>query len=251
MTDQEIKKALTTYTQEASEQENAVKIQLMRQLPDQAKKPAWMPKVAAVTAVMAVVTMFFAFTPPGEACTQYVYANIIQKVFVPKEIKMNLEGIEEDVPHNPYDKPAATSELAGYVIYIDEANYSLQEENGVDVIRAHDQLSQDLPECKMEIRQIPSCSPQQAASEDLAMFAGTPGTEFLLGQKVLTEADSKLSIHVRFGPSKWDTKCVSKYYVDNQKGGVFVISLQYFLEAEEGHGERFLTALGTFEVLPD
>jgi hypothetical protein len=43
---------------------------------------------------------------------------------------------------------------------------------------------------------------------------------------------------------------VKIYLVDNTDGGTFVITLKYFIEAEEGHGSRMDAMLREFTVVP-
>jgi len=51
------------------------------------------------------------------------------------------------------------------------------------------------------------------------------------------------------GATKWNDPVSKYYFVDNTKGGTFVIKQQLFLEAAEGHGVRFDNMVKEFKIV--
>ena len=49
---------------------------------------------------------------------------------------------------------------------------------------------------------------------------------------------------------QWDDAVMKVYVLDNTAGGVFVVKMRYFTEAEEGHGARLEAMLNGFEIIP-
>lgn len=50
------------------------------------------------------------------------------------------------------------------------------------------------------------------------------------------------------GGKAWNDEVIRYYVFDNKHGGSFVVKQQYFLEAEEGHGDRFRQILKEFHI---
>lgn len=281
MTDQEIKKAFTIFTQETADKQKNVKDRIMEQLPHKVKRPVWMYKTAVAAAVVVLVFTFFAYTPPGVAYADYIYKNVIQKFFPPKEIKLRIEGMKEESTHSPHGTVSEQRGLSSYVIYFDESIYAMSKANGVDVISplnigsytreeilkdmghlwkglSQSQINQKikdemarrkrirdkLPDCKMEIKQIAGITPGKAAEEELKKLKKIYSNVSKIEEAKVIKG---LTIHAASG-AKWDSPIMDRYIVDNQKGGVFMITIQTYLEASEGHGARLHKALSTFKV---
>lgn len=141
-----------------------------------------------------------------------------------------------------------------FLIYVNEEQFTVQEENGLYSIRSTHPLPEDFPECGMEIAHFSGTSPDQAksaaenalkenypeiSSEEPA--AVLPGSLYLrAGERLEQDAEE---------PEFWKAKQAEFWFVDDGQGGTFVLTSRYFLEAEEGMGARFRDMASSFRVV--
>lgn len=160
--------------------------------------------------------------------------------------------------HTPESQNAAVD----FLIYVNEEQFVIEEENGLYSIRSAHPLPDNFPECSMEIAHLSNTSPSQAksaaeaalkedypetSSEELA--AALPGSLYLrAGERLEQDAGE---------PAFWRAKQAELWFVDDGQRGTFVLTARYFLEAEEGLGARFRDMASSFrvvnlnEVVPD
>lgn len=140
-----------------------------------------------------------------------------------------------------------------FLIYVNEEQFAIQEENGLYSIQSTHPLPEDFPECGMEIAHFSGTSPSQAksaaenalkesypeiSSEDPA--AVLPGSLYLrAGERLEQGAEAEF----------WKAKQAELWFVDDGQGGAFVLTARYFLEAEEGMGARFRDMASSFRVV--
>lgn len=239
--------------------------------------------ILITAAVFTIMFSFVAFTHVGNAVAISIKENaeiIVDRVFTPKEVPLNLEGIgEEDTLHMPYTKVINDEALSDYVIYVDEASYYTYEKDGVSVIaqipiqHTREEAKEDLgalvdgldekeiderlaeleefyanlPECKIEITQVAGASPQTTAENMLADFQETSTYVSEITDSGLVNG---LYMYASTG-IEWNSEVTEVHLVDNQKGGVFIITVYYFMDATEGHGERVSAMIRTFEVFSE
>lgn len=209
------------------------------------KARRWLGRLAAaMLAVLAVIV--FLRTPPGRAFADYVYENLIQKLFPTLTQPVTVEGMTSSVTAKPYGQLSGGSKLANFVIYIDEDYKVVEDEN---YYRAEFEYSSDseyyasLPETYLEIVQVPDTSAAQlaeeiAASEDLTLvYHSEPTDDFPYIVLDYQEAQQP------------DSRIVTYYLRNNGRGGTFRITVQTFLEAAEGHGVRLAQAVAGLQIL--
>jgi len=205
---------------------------VVKVLPARKKKPDWFK----ITAVAAGISLIFAFgTESGQAAVTK-----LKELLVPEKVIVEeLEGQKEE------NKVSLQESKAGYTIYLDEERYTMETSNGKDKIVPKLKPTGDYPEIYMEIEQILGKKPAEVAQE----------TENKLQEKFQTvenrgqteEPILALQVTAKTG-IKWNDTLVNYYFIDNTKGGTFVVKQQYFIEAEEGHGARFYHMLKEFRI---
>lgn len=208
----------------------------VRRMNKKKKKSNNLPKILGTGAVAAVLAFaFFTETHTGRAAIDK-----IKQMFVPeKQIVQEIEGSQEDTSVDLKESKM------GYILYIDEERYYMEEKDGVDRIVAIHQ-PENAPEVFMEISQVEDKSPEELEGElkeqlksELEIF------------KDIGKVSDPIDAIFFYGlsGSQWDSKVVRYYLVDNTKGGTFVIKQQYFLEAAEGHGVRLDNILKEFQIV--
>lgn len=150
--------------------------------------------------------------------------------------------------------PESQDAAVDFLIYVNEEQFAVQEENGLYSIRSTHPLPEGFPECGMEIAHFSGTSPSQAksaaenalkenypeiSSEEPATVL--PGSLYLrAGERLEQDAEE---------PEFWKAKQAELWFVDDGQGGTFVLTARYFLEAEEGMGARFRDMASSFRVV--
>lgn len=147
-----------------------------------------------------------------------------------------------------------TPEAVDFLIYVNEEQFSICEDDGLYSIRSINPLPEDFPECGLDIRHLSSAAPQEAREAAQAALKEQ-------GLEVTTEELSAAlpgSLYLRAGAgTDWDSEQLELWFAEDGQGGTFVLAARYFLEAEEGLGARFRDMASSFrsvslnEVVPD
>lgn len=147
-----------------------------------------------------------------------------------------------------------TPEAVDFLIYVNEEQFSICEDDGLYSIRNINPLPEDFPECGLDIRHLSSAAPQEA--REAAQVALKEQ-----GLEVTTEELSAAlpgSLYLRAGAgTDWDSEQLELWFAEDGQGGTFILAARYFLEAEEGLGARFRDMVSSFravslnEVVPD
>ncbi len=208
----------------------------VRRMSRKNKKSNKLPKILGTGAVAAVL----AFTFFNETHTGRAAIDKIKEMFVPeKQIVQEIEGSKEDTSMDLKESKM------GYILYIDEERYYMEQKDGVDRIVAKHQ-PENAPEVYMEISQVEDKSPEELAGELKSKLKSEVQTFKDIGR--VSEPLDAIFFYGLNG-SSWDSKVVKYYLVDNTKGGTFVIKQQYFFEAAEGHGVRLDNILKEFRIV--
>lgn len=200
------------------------------------KKVRRLPRILGTGAVAAVLAVaFFTGTQTGKAAIDK-----IKEMFVPeKQIVQEIEGSPEDTQMDLKESKM------GYILYIDEERYYMEQKDGVDRIVAKHQ-GENTPEVFMEISQVEDKDPETLAEEIKAQLK----SEFEIFKDIGKVSEPLDAIFFyALGGNEWNDVVVRYYLVDNTKGGTFVIKQQFFLEAEEGHGVRLDNMLKEFKIV--
>ena len=226
----------------------------------------------SLAAVLLIGAVFLAATPSGRAAV-----GSIMDLFEPeKNIEWEMEGQPESGDYQLHTggettapapgetaipapgetaapapgetaAPAPGQGAVGYVIYVDESRYYVETVDGADRIVPLD-FPEDYPPVYMEISQDTGRTPGEIAAE-LEPEVGLEYTDTIIGPQNVTDPIDAIEIRGYAG-TEWNSPVVRYYLIDNTLGGTFVVKMQYFLEAEEGHGERFSTMLKEFVIVP-
>lgn len=176
--------------------------------------------------------------------TQYGNAAVdsIKKLFAPKKtVVQQLEGTGEKTEMDLH-----ASQMK-YIIYVDKSMYKMERVGDKDIIKPINQ-AKGYPEVSMTIEQISDKKPEIAASE----MEKTLKKEFKTVQNKgkVTDPIKAILLTGKSGNQSKST-IVRYYFIDNTKGGTFIVAQKYFLEAEEGHGARFYHMLKEFKIVKE
>lgn len=198
------------------------------------KQIGWIIGVAAAASIIGVFTT----TNTGQA-----FVEQIKQYFEPKK------HVQEEIEGMPEDKEIVLQDTkSGYVIYIDEERYKLVEEEGRDVIVPSVPLEDRYPEVSMSIEQAENETPEQAAARIQQELAGQ--YETVKEPEAVTEP-LKATLLSAIDGQQWDSPVIKVYVLSNERGGSFIITAKYFLEAAEGHGARFYHMLQQFTIVEE
>ncbi|QGU94876.1 hypothetical protein GOM49_06970 [Clostridium bovifaecis] len=190
-------------------------------------------KYGSLAAAISIVIM--ANTEYGHAT-----ANKIRQLFEPNKIvSEEIEGMNEK--SNVLLKEGSSQ----YIIYIDEERYTMQNLNGKDIITPKVK-AEGYPNVSMEIYQVKNKRPEIVASEIEKSLKGKY-TKVNNMEKVKNPIDS-IFIYANSG-SNWNDVVEKYYFIDNTKGGTFIVKQQLFFEASEGHGVRFDNMIKEFKIV--
>ncbi len=249
MNDFEITSILTEYTREAANAKEALGVAIKARVANEPHAVMEKPQkrfVLRFTVAVAAFVLLLTVSMQSvtvQAFATFIYENVIQRIFQQKEINQNIEGIYELETLFPHGEIvwADGSGLASYVIYIDETYNVEQSENLLLITPKYEGSVLDLPPVFMEITQVTNTTIEdivaQYSADGVFTQTGTASDDF--PYVVLYHQDGQ----------QYNSKCNVIYIRDNECGGVFVITAQYFFEAAEGHGTRFGYALGTLEII--
>ncbi len=191
--------------------------------------------IAIATIAALFMIIFMGSTGPGQAALVR-----IRQWFEPEKILVEeIEGMPEDI-----DGKLQESEM-GYVLYYDQERYRVETIEGVDRIVPIMQ-AENYPDVFMEIRQIKDQSPKVLATEWESNMREVYTT--VENKGLITSPIPSLLVYANQG-TKWDDVVVRVYFIDNTQGGTFVVTQQFFIEAEEGHGVRLDNILKEFVVI--
>ncbi len=142
--------------------------------------------------------------------------------------------------------PQSQEKKVDFLIYVNEEQFFIREENGLYSIRNSSPLPEDFPECGLDILHLPGVAPG-AALADAENALKDRYTEVTSEE---TAAALPGSLYLRAGAgTDWDSEQAELWFVDDGQGGTFVLTARYFLEAEEGMGMRFRDMASSFRVV--
>lgn len=235
--DEKIKAALDAGTQGAAQKQQQVwnniehKLEEVNMSRKRGHAGRW---IAAAVVVGLTIT---AFTPLGQAAIAS-----IADLFAPqKPIDVIVEGEKEDTDQQLIVGPQEPGESAvTYVLYLDEERYEVVG----DKIVPRD-FPDELPEVSMTISQS-----AQTPDELAAQIKAQLDADYSVTYDAQSVTQPIAAIHLRaLSGYEWDDEMIEYYLVDNTQGGTFVITFKYFIEAEEGHGARFMQMLTEFHIV--
>ncbi|MGM8364913.1 hypothetical protein ACLIBG_05440 [Virgibacillus sp. W0181] len=280
--DREMKKIFKKETDPATERKdvtwNRIENKLFSEQNIQVKRKTWRIAAATFMAVVIAVVWFGSVTSPGQSIMHTVRDIFVEdkdmkpeiedekdmepetdneedfqiekENFVKeKEMEIELEGMKE-VIHTELK----TNDDLRYIIYVDTSRYKFEKGEKSDAIVPKAPLGDEAPEVSMEIRQeertveeTVAAIKKEIADEKMELYKEEEVTTPIEGT-MLTSLGEPYTDENGITARHWDTP-VHRYYVANQNGKVFVITQKIFVVAQEGHGVRFDSMLGSFEVI--
>lgn len=216
------------------------------------KKKTNKPLIRWIAAAITIVMLLTFFqTTPGVAALKIVkeaVTNFIETMFQPKDIPVNVEGETEVITQQaggqePEMQEDGTVTTPGFAIYYDPERYVMTEEDGITYIRFV--TDNDLPPCEVEIKHIPSVTPDDAAEATRNEMAESWDS---ISEVRSLEAREGFVFDFADGMD-WNSACGDVYFLSDGRDGCFQITTRYFVEAAEGHGVRFGQMVQTFEVI--
>ncbi|RXZ77797.1 hypothetical protein EBB07_27385 [Paenibacillaceae bacterium] len=194
-------------------------------------------KLAMGIGAAAIAIGVFFSLPVGTAFMKDIQSWFAPEKKVEVEVEGNKEETQQELHHN---------ETSEYVIYYDVDRYKLVQEEGKDIITTKDPLPDQYPDVSLVIEQNENTKPDELIKEVSQLLAGSYAQ--VRDAEVVTEPVSGYRISAIDG-QEWDSKVTAVYVIDNHKEGSFVLTLNYFLEAAEGHGARFEQMLKQFQIV--
>lgn len=147
-----------------------------------------------------------------------------------------------------------TREAVDFLIYVNEEQFHIREEDGLYSIRSNNPLPEGFPECGLDIAHLTGTSPDEAIQSAAEALSGRY-------TEIFQEDESAVFPQCRYlrasAGTDWDSEQAQLWFVSDGQGGTFVLASRYFLEAEEGLGMRFEDMVSSFrvvslnEVVPD
>lgn len=213
-----------------------------------ARRWSWKRAIVLLAAVLALMTMLCGTAMAvSEDFRNYVFDRI--GIFLPPKTETILiEGLEEEIRYSSFGElPDSTG--PGFAIYNNYGDYTMTEENGVYYIRP-------IPIEGVDNSKYPPCEMVIAHSDTdwQALCAQTREQMIPIWETVHEvrqyENPERLVFTVQNGQS-WDSPVEDHYFLPDGKTGCYHITARYFLEAEEGHGNRFAAMAATFTLVTD
>ncbi|MGM7702599.1 hypothetical protein ACSVDE_12795 [Pseudalkalibacillus sp. Hm43] len=194
------------------------------------KKPYWIGLVSTAAAILILASGLL-FTTPGHALVDTVI-----KWFEPeKQVKIPMEGSEEEETATLNDQSEK-----GYVIYVDEEHYKLEEHEKYDLITTKEPLPEQYPEVSMKIihekdQPVEDTIRQLEAEYDLTFES----TDYPIDAQTARTIDGQ----------EWNSPVNRFFVISDKNGGSYIFHQKYFLEASEGHGVRLSEMLKEFHIV--
>lgn len=279
MRDADMKTLILLYTQDAADAKGIVGERLadIISAEPQQKKPRRSSRtwVRAAILVLALGAMLMT-TSYGQALADYIYENVIQRLFPPIESEVTVEGEPDLETLYPFGS-VVESDAAGhasYVIYVEDMYKVVQEDNLLRVFYELEGWTEALEAERREgmaglnytDEEIDRLIEEQKVHYE-TYIASQPPTSMEITQEAGVTVDDVVSRlkgeqefiytgepsaefpYVTLSYRTSTNECGSYYVRDNLCGGVFLIKTTHSIEAAEGHGARFEQAVGTLEVI--
>lgn len=142
--------------------------------------------------------------------------------------------------------PQSQQEAVDFLIYVNEDQFFIREENGLYSIRSTSPLPENFPELGLDILHLSGTAPDTAKADAEAALNGR--YEEITSEEMAAALPGSLYLRASAG-TDWDSEQAELWFVDDGQGGTFVLTARYFLEAEEGMGMRFRDMVSSFRVV--
>ena len=164
----------------------------------------------------------------------------IRDLYSSKEVEILLEGMPERIVLYPYGEIAPPEGLARYVIYIEDAYRVEQQDN---LLRATFPFDNVPFPVFLEITQVKDIPAEEMVS---TIIANTDYRSYIITG--FASEDFPYTVFWAQEGDDFDSKVTNVLVRDNDQGGSFLITMQFFSEAEEGHGARLWDSVKSLEM---
>lgn len=142
--------------------------------------------------------------------------------------------------------PQSQEEAVDFLIYVNEEEFFIREDQGLYSIRSASPLPENFPEVGLDILHLSGTAPDVAKAD--AGAAMNDRYEEVTSEEMTAALPGSLYLRASAG-TDWDSEQAELWFVDDGQGGTFVLTSRYFLEAEEGMGMRFRDMVSSFRVV--
>lgn len=142
--------------------------------------------------------------------------------------------------------PQSQEETVDFLIYVNEEQFSIREEEGLYSIRSNNPLPENFPELALDILHLPNTSPGTARTD--AENALRDRYMEVTREEMAAALPDSLYLRASAGVD-WDSEQAELWFVNDGQTGTFVLTARYFLEAEEGMGARFRDMVSSFRAV--
>ena len=142
--------------------------------------------------------------------------------------------------------PQSQQEAVDFLIYVNEDQFFIREEDGLYSIRSTNPLPENFPELGLDILHLHGTAPDTAKTD--AEAAMNDRYEEVTSEEPAAVLPGSLYLRASAG-TDWDSEQAELWFVDDGQGGTFVLTARYFLETEEGMGMRFRDMVSSFRVV--
>lgn len=221
---------------------------------DQRRRNPW-PGLCLTAAACLALVLGYVFQPwtEGPASTppdsQPPIADLPAKPEIPAatpnggELSLPEQGSEIGTLRLLSDTQA---DAADFLIYVNEEQYSICEDQGLYRIRNINPLPEDFPECGLDILHLSDTSPEEA--EKAAAEALRERYKDVTSEERPAVLPDSPYLRASAG-MEWNSEQAELWFVNDGQMGTFVLTARYFLEAEEGMGMRFRDMVSSFRVV--
>lgn len=171
----------------------------------------------------------------------------IQDLFEPKDTEIYLEGIPHPVRIYPFGDivKSAAEGRASFVIFI-EANQNVEQHDNLLRIIPNIDMSSDRPPVFMEITQVTDTTVAELESQ---IKSDIDFNSHLYAFHMTSTEDFPFNIIEFHEDVERDSKVTRIFIRDNEHGGVFVITAQFFSEAIGGFGAHYKHYISTLKII--
>lgn len=218
---------------------------------EQTRRSRWPGYCLAAAACLALVLTLGYVRHSWTAGTDRPISQLPGAVEPPRQSSPAVPGLtlperggEIGTLHLLSDAPQSQNEV-DFLIYVNEARFSIREENNLYSIRSATPLPEDFPECGLDIAHPTGASPEEAIASASEVLVSRYTEISQEESAVLPQA-----LYLRAGAgTDWNAEQAELWFVNDGQGGTFVLASRYFLEAEEGLGTRFRDMVSSFRVV--
>lgn len=137
-----------------------------------------------------------------------------------------------------------TVSMPEFLMYVDSENFYLSDD-GQNFYIYQRVRTENKPACWLTLSWQPNISPEESAQQQLSTLSSTMES---VTQSPTDLLQNGLLIHGSNG-SEWDSAQTEVYITSDYQGGVFIFTLEYYLDDADGHAIRLRDMLQTFEII--